>query len=131
MQPFSLNCPSVGSLQFRDKNVVQNSAKCLAQVQTEYISFSSHSHQHCNPVLGGSGIVNIRLLLPVYRGSHPLDLPGHVACSRPSLLSSGFALCLILTLRFLVSSLYISRKISIHFNWSLKCMIYSFHQLYL
>jgi len=33
----------------------------------------------------GPGLVNMRLLLSVYRGPHPLGLPGRVVCSRPPL----------------------------------------------
>ena len=44
------------SLRFRDKDVVQDSIKCFAQVQVDDISCSSLIHQHRNPVIKGHQI---------------------------------------------------------------------------
>lgn len=97
-------------LQFRDKDVMWDSVKCLALVQVHGISCSSFSHQiwqaqfascpqsplylpslsivfkrTCSMILLGSplwasGVVNVRLFLSVYTGPHLLVLPGQVLC---------------------------------------------------
>ena len=41
------------SLQFRDKDVMQDSVKCFAQIQVDDVSCSSLIHHHCKPVLEG------------------------------------------------------------------------------
>jgi len=44
------------SLQFRDKDVVQDSVKHFAQIQVNYISCSSLIHQLSNPLIEGHQI---------------------------------------------------------------------------
>ncbi|GAB0190293.1 exostosin-2 [Grus japonensis] len=51
------------SLQFRDKDVVRDSVKCLAQVQVDDISCSSLVHQRCNPIIEGHQIYQARFAL--------------------------------------------------------------------
>jgi len=53
--PYSTSGPSVKSMsfQFRDKDIMQYSVKCLAQVQVDDVSCLSFVHQHCNPIIEG------------------------------------------------------------------------------
>ncbi|KAK4827693.1 LOW QUALITY PROTEIN: hypothetical protein QYF61_020827 [Mycteria americana] len=51
------------SLQFRDKDVMRDSAKCFAQVQVDDISCSSLIHQRCNPIIEGYLISQTRFAL--------------------------------------------------------------------
>lgn len=51
------------SLHFSDKDVVQDSDKCFAQVQLDDASCSPIIHQFCNPVVGGHQICQARFFL--------------------------------------------------------------------
>lgn len=55
---YALTGPPINlmSLHFRDKNVMQDSVKYLAQVQVEDISCSSPIHHHCKPATEDSQI---------------------------------------------------------------------------
>ena len=48
------------SLQFKDKYVVRDNVKCFAQIQVDDISYSSLTHQCCNPVVEGHQICQAR-----------------------------------------------------------------------
>ncbi|KAJ7405211.1 hypothetical protein BTVI_69704 [Pitangus sulphuratus] len=51
------------SLQFRDKDVMQDSAKCFVQVQGDDISYFNIIHQCCNPALEGHQICQTKFAL--------------------------------------------------------------------
>ena len=53
--PYPASGPSVKSLslQFRDKDIMWDSVKCLAQVHVDDVSCPSFVHQHCNPIIQG------------------------------------------------------------------------------
>uniref|UniRef100_A0A663DJS2 Zinc finger matrin-type 1 n=1 Tax=Aquila chrysaetos chrysaetos TaxID=223781 RepID=A0A663DJS2_AQUCH len=63
--PYPLSGPSIKStsLQFRDKDVVRDSAKSFAQVQVADVHCSSLIHQRCHPVRGGHQICQARFAL--------------------------------------------------------------------
>ncbi|KAK4813652.1 hypothetical protein QYF61_014951 [Mycteria americana] len=68
--------PSVKSmsLQFRDKDVMQDSVKCFAQVQADDISCSSLIHQRCNAVVEGHQICQAQFALSeVWQGLQKLS----------------------------------------------------------
>ncbi|GAB0208028.1 hypothetical protein GRJ2_003268500 [Grus japonensis] len=48
------------SLQFRDKDIVRDSVKCLAQAQVDDVSCPSLIHRRCNPIIEGHKFVTTR-----------------------------------------------------------------------
>ena len=62
---YPLNGPSIKlmSLQFRDKDVVNDSVKCFAPVQVDDISCSSLIHQHGNLIIEGYQICQVLFVL--------------------------------------------------------------------
>ncbi|GAB0189266.1 mitochondrial enolase superfamily member 1 [Grus japonensis] len=63
--PYAPSGPSIKSmsLQFRDKDVIQDSIKCFTRVQVDDISCSALIYQQCNAIIEGHHVCQARFAL--------------------------------------------------------------------